>query len=405
MKTSGLVTAGMVMLWSVAARGAPDLELRKTVDTPTPAAGQPVEFTIVVRNIGADPALDVHVHDLLPPELQIPMGMAAFPSSGSYDATSGDWAVGDLAPGLSSTLVIPAIIASASPPICIVNIAETTDTADPNGANNRAAAGIRQPIIERCVDLSATFSGPPLNMSFLNCDDQSYDTVVDVVNRGPDPVHEVVVDLGQNPRLAPNLRFAGVLLRNPSFTAADCVQARCLIETLGPGETIRLKIVSDNFRVSSERTHTLTLVVSSGDPDYAPEDNQVSRDVLIPAFTSCGDFGLGEGPMLAGCFIATAAYGTPLESHVVTLRHFRDRYLQRSALGRAFIRFYYRHSPPLAKVISEHEGLRMMARALLTPLVFAIAYPYWALAIATLMLLLLLVALRRSAERRSTRLR
>ena len=60
---------------------------------------------------------------------------------------------------------------------------------------------------------------------------------------------------------------------------------------------------------------------------------------------------------------------------MVALRDFRDRYLQRSAAGRAFIRFYYRYSPPVAAVIAEHEWLRFLARMLLTPLVLAIAFP------------------------------
>ena len=36
----------------------------------------------------------------------------------------------------------------------------------------------------------------------------------------------------------------------------------------------------------------------------------------------------------------------------MALRAFRDRSLQRSAPGRAFIRFYYRHSPVVAAVIA-----------------------------------------------------
>ena len=60
---------------------------------------------------------------------------------------------------------------------------------------------------------------------------------------------------------------------------------------------------------------------------------------------------------------------------MVALREFRDRYLQRSAVGRAFIRFYYRYSPPVAAVIAEHDWLRFLVRMLLTPLVLAIAFP------------------------------
>ena len=39
------------------------------------------------------------------------------------------------------------------------------------------------------------------------------------------------------------------------------------------------------------------------------------------------------------------------------------------ALGRAFIAFYYRHSPPIADLIAAHDSLRFLARMILTPVV------------------------------------
>jgi len=70
-----------------------------------------------------------------------------------------------------------------------------------------------------------------------------------------------------------------------------------------------------------------------------------------------------------GCFIATAVYGSPLAAEVNTLCEFRDRVLFRSPLGRSFIRFYYWASPPFAKHIGSHDGLREVVRAcLIVPL-------------------------------------
>ena len=76
------------------------------------------------------------------------------------------------------------------------------------------------------------------------------------------------------------------------------------------------------------------------------------------------------------------------------LRQFRDEYLRRSVLGRAFIRFYYRYSPPVAAVIARHGSLRLLVRALLTPVVLAIEYPRTAAILALLVPGLLLAGRR-----------
>jgi hypothetical protein len=70
-----------------------------------------------------------------------------------------------------------------------------------------------------------------------------------------------------------------------------------------------------------------------------------------------------------GCFIATAAYGSYAEGHVLILTKFRDQYLLLNALGRSLIRLYYRYSPRLAASINERDSLRSVARMGLSPLV------------------------------------
>lgn len=72
------------------------------------------------------------------------------------------------------------------------------------------------------------------------------------------------------------------------------------------------------------------------------------------------------------CFIATAAHGSKDAPDVVTLRHFRDRVLKKTALGRGFVELYYALSPPIADRIRDSEGARAAVRGLLRPLVWLI---------------------------------
>jgi len=92
----------------------------------------------------------------------------------------------------------------------------------------------------------------------------------------------------------------------------------------------------------------------------------LTSDPTIPWVFSDGTGSTAEG----GCFIATAAFGSPFERHVVTLRRFRDEYLLKSSPGRTFVRLYYRYSPPLAAIIADSPVLRAIVRVHLVPLVY-----------------------------------
>ncbi|MGB6873625.1 MAG: C1 family peptidase [Dehalococcoidia bacterium] len=94
-------------------------------------------------------------------------------------------------------------------------------------------------------------------------------------------------------------------------------------------------------------------------------------DAAIATITMEGDYSITANFRTAGgaCFIATAAYGTPMADEIETFREFRDGYLLTNPLGRAFVDFYYRVSPPLAEFITEHPSLKPMVRVALLPAV------------------------------------
>ena len=73
-----------------------------------------------------------------------------------------------------------------------------------------------------------------------------------------------------------------------------------------------------------------------------------------------------------GCFIATAAYGSPLATEVVILCRFRDTRLRPNWLGRHLIGIYEYCSPPLANWIAERPVARLgVQKWLLSPAIWA----------------------------------
>jgi parallel beta-helix repeat protein len=79
-----------------------------------------------------------------------------------------------------------------------------------------------------------------------------------------------------------------------------------------------------------------------------------------------GDGSGGNG----GCFIATAAYGTPMAKEVQILCRFRDTYLLPNFLGRKLVSLYYKISPPIARYIKNNAYLKAATRNILRPVVW-----------------------------------
>ena len=78
-------------------------------------------------------------------------------------------------------------------------------------------------------------------------------------------------------------------------------------------------------------------------------------------------------PPSEGCFIATAAYGTPTAEQIDVLREFRDVVLLESTAGSQFVALYYQLSPPVADFIAGNELLRTLVRELLVdPIVWMV---------------------------------
>lgn len=84
-----------------------------------------------------------------------------------------------------------------------------------------------------------------------------------------------------------------------------------------------------------------------------------------PVLHATAEAGAASTSGSSGCFIATAAYGTPLANDIDTLRKLRDTVLLNNRLGTAFVDTYYRISPRIADAIAQDSTLKSMVRLLL----------------------------------------
>ena len=124
------------------------------------------------------------------------------------------------------------------------------------------------------------------------------------------------------------------------------------------------KFMDDGTTGATINDNVVTLLFVEGergdDTDGGSIVDQGGPATVTSASTPSGGGG-------GGCFIATAAYGSTMEPHVKILREFRDRFLLESSIGKAFVNFYYKHSPPIADLISKHGNWRGLVRISLLP--------------------------------------
>jgi len=128
--------------------------------------------------------------------------------------------------------------------------------------------------------------------------------------------------------------------------------------------------------VSKSRSGTYAELVTGLESDTTYDfiaqlkHNEIEVEGTILQFTT--DIPPTPSPF-GGCFIATAAYGTPTAEQIDVLREFRDSVLLESTVGAQFVAWYYQFSPPVADFIAGNELLRTLVRELLVdPIVWAV---------------------------------
>jgi hypothetical protein len=193
--------------------------------------------------------------------------------------------------------------------------------------------------------------------------------IIRVENRGPQAANDVSLDISRYEVLSPN-----------NFSEASCTTGNVVV----PGPEV---VDLGNIASGASREYTTgfrdlrtsgpdievaySVEVSATEPDSAVGDNRLSGRYIVRR--PFGDDDDDDSDFV--CIFSGALGGTGMERYLPQLRRFRDRFLMTNRAGRVLVREYYRLSPPLARAVAGHEGLRSAVRVTLTPLVYAICYP------------------------------
>jgi len=124
---------------------------------------------------------------------------------------------------------------------------------------------------------------------------------------------------------------------------------------------------------SGNSTHAESLNGLSSNTEYDFKARLKYEDTVIEGTTLQFTTEASSLPPSEGCFIATAAYGTPTAEQIDVLREFRDSVLLESIAGSQFVALYYQLSPPVADFISGSSFLRTLIREFLVdPIVWVV---------------------------------
>ena len=104
---------------------------------------------------------------------------------------------------------------------------------------------------------------------------------------------------------------------------------------------------------------------------YKEEEDPILQDIRDTlAFISCYKFESGnpkfplvlEKRSSSDCFIATAAYSTPIHPDLDTFRTFRDEKLLTHWIGNKLVKIYYQLSPSVAEYINQKPRIKIFVR-------------------------------------------
>ncbi|MFW2336578.1 MAG: hypothetical protein ACN4IE_22510, partial [Ilumatobacter sp.] len=270
--------------FTVPPRPPADLELDKTVDASTAYANGSVTYTLSLTNQGPNPSGAVVVEDVLPSGITFINATGP----GTYDSTTGEWALTDVAGGQTVELAIVASVdAGQTIGTVITNDAEVTSAfaSDPDSTPGNGNVGedddtsvdftvIAPPTADLAVTKSAnvTNAGPGELVSYT----------IDVTNNGPDPIGgATLTDV-----LPTSLAYQTSSTLPIGNGAYDPVSGEWTFGALAVGETatliLNVEVIDQGVSTPSSVSNTATVAVPAPVVDPVPSNDSDDATFGIP---------------------------------------------------------------------------------------------------------------------------
>jgi len=176
-----------------------------------------------------------------------------------------------------------------------------------------------------------------------------------------------ITAIGIHPIISPTTATYDIIDRGNVTTTITWGTATSVVSTVDDDE-YTLAEGSDYTVTDTDHGVSANLIILS-DPYLAGKLKDIRDEVVLTINFDVGSDATLTIKVPEMCFIATAAYGTPMAEEIQILREFRDEYLLTNPLGQVLVGVYYIVSPPIAEFITEHPSLKPIVRAGLVPAV------------------------------------
>ena len=249
---------------TVTVNPASDLSIAKTVSNANPKYLQNVTFTLTAHNSGPDNATGVTVTD------KLPAGLKFLSASGTYDAATGVWTIGNLTNGANATLSIIAQVTISNGKVTNIAVINETNY-DQNNTNNQGNTTV---VVGPASDLSITKTASASKINYLG----QVTFTLTARNNGPDAAAGVTV----TDKLPAGLKFLSAS-GNGTYNATSGVWT---VGNLANGATATLKIVAQGIVANAALTNVA--VVNGTNYDQNNTNNQGNTTVVVGPASDLG---------------------------------------------------------------------------------------------------------------------